>query len=250
MITNYLNNKEIDILLPNIFPKDKIISGVTKVNKQFFPGTGLSFAPAEILSVGECKHHLQFFADSMNMPLERIKYQKQVHSDKIKFIDIDTPVYEADSLITKVDGLLIFVKLADCAGILLYDTKNKVIAAVHSGWKGTQQNILGKTISKMKSDYDSNPVDILAYISPCASVENYEVSEEFLTFFPEKSFQRRNGKLYFDNKYMLNKQLLDAGIISENIEISDICTIANEDYHSYRRDGKKSGRMAAYIYME
>jgi len=240
-------NKEIDILTPNIFPKDKIISGVTKTNKQVFPDTGLSLSPPGILSIGEYNKHLKFFADSIGIPLENIKFQKQVHSDEITFIGQNTPVYEADSLITNDEGLLILVKIADCAGVLLYDKKKEVVAAVHSGWRGTRLNITGRTICEMEEKYSSERKDILAYISPSASVENYEVSEEFLEYFPEKVFQKREGKLYFDNKMMIKEQLIMADISIDNIEISDICTISDTDYHSFRRDGKKSGRMAAFI---
>ena len=243
-----INNK-IDLLIPGIFPKDRILSGVTKINRQIFPGTGLSLSPASILSMEECNNHINFFADSIGIPIERIKYQKQIHSDTIVVIDKETPVNEADSLITNEKNILIFVKIADCAGILLYDIKNDVIGAVHSGWRGTQQNITGKTVSDMAEKYSSDPENVLVYISPCASVDNYEVGEDFNEYFPKKAIQKRDGKLYFDNKMMIKEQLLEAGILAGNIEISEICTIANPNYHSYRRDAIKSGRMGVFICM-
>ena len=136
-----------DVLTPEIFNKNKILSGLTKLNKQLFPDTGLSMAPADILTEAEFDAHLRFFSDSINVPLTRIKFNKQTHSDIIHIVDEKSHITEGDALITNVRNLLIYVKIADCGAILIHDDINNVIAAVHSGWHGTKQKILLGTIN-------------------------------------------------------------------------------------------------------
>lgn len=83
-----------------------------------------------------------------------------------------------DALITNERGLRIGVKTADCVPILLYDARQKAVAAVHSGWKGTVQNIIAATIQRMKEEFSTDPADIRAVIGPCIHVDAFEVGDE------------------------------------------------------------------------
>lgn len=237
----------IDILHPEIFPKDKIIAGLTKKNPQIAEGRGLSFSPAEVHTLTEIEEHKKLLADFLEIKPEELKFQHQVHSKRVRVIALDTNEEDADGLITNEKGLVISVKVADCAAILLYDPVHEAIGAIHSGWRGTRQNICSYGIDKMRKEYASRPKDLLAFVSPCASGRNYEVGYDVAKFFPETSVKVRKEKYLFDNKKEILTQLLDAGVRKKNIEISPICTIEDEDFHSFRRDGDKSGRMAAYI---
>jgi YfiH family protein len=239
----------IDYLKPAVFNNSLILSGVTKVNKDSFHETGLSLAPAEILSIDEWNMHLSYFSDSLGVGISDIRYCHQIHSDLIHQAESIQNLTDGDALITNRKRVLIFVKIADCAGILIHDEQNNAIAAVHSGWRGTKAEILPRTISKMKTEYGTNPGDIRVFLSPMAQQENYEVKEEFLELFPDSVVTNNQGRLFFSNRDELILQLLKIGVKKEQIESSDICTIANPEYHSFRRDGKKSGRMAAFIMM-
>jgi YfiH family protein len=239
----------IEILRPGIFDRKKIQSGVTQYNGRMFPKYGLSLSPAAILSTDEYNIHLQMFAHSRGIRKEDIKFNKQIHSNRIRIVDKYSATEEADALITNEKELMLLVKIADCAAIIMYDTENEVIAAVHSGWRGTKQNITGMTIRMMTENFASKPANILSYISPAASVKNYEVGEEFLNFFPDYTV-KRNKKYYFDNKKAIFNQLIAAGINSSSIEVSDICTIIDKNYHSYRQAGDFSGRMGAFIMLK
>ncbi len=88
------------------------------------------------------------------------------------------------------------------------------------------------------------------YISPAAGGNVYEIGEEVAKFFPRSIKPTTNGKYLFDNKHEIYLQLTDAGANSDNIEISQECTISNPNLHSYRRDKEKSGRMSAFISMK
>jgi YfiH family protein len=243
-------NKSIEYIKPEIFPDERILSGVTKKNLHLFQPFGFSISSAEILQFDETEKNLELFSAQFSISRDRIKMKKQIHSDIIEIADFDTDTSEADGLITNLKGLMILVKVADCAGVLLYDKAKNAIGAIHSGWRGTQQQIVKKAIDLMKTKYSSNSNDILAFISPCASGDVYEVGEEVAVHFPESVQKQKNGKYLFDNKNEIRLQLLSSGLIHENIEISDICTIQNQDYHSFRRDKEKSGRMAAFIMLK
>ncbi len=83
-----------------------------------------------------------------------------------------------DALITNEPDLRIGVKTADCVPILLYDAGHQAVAAIHSGWKGTVQNIISATITRMKEEFSTDPAHIHAVIGPCIHVDAFEVGDE------------------------------------------------------------------------
>ena len=241
----------IDILVPEIFPKDKILSGVTKKNDELFPPFGLSISNGDILNDEEVLSHRTILAEFLGYNIENLKFQKQIHSDKIQIVDKNTPNnLETDGMFTTEKGLVLNISIADCTGILIYDPINEVIAAVHSGWKGTQQNITKIAINKLSESYHSNPKDLLVYLSPSAGGSNYEVRWDVAQYFPNSITQINETKYLYDNKKQIVLQLEECAVDKNNIEISDICTIDDKCFHSFRRDKSKSGRMSAFIAMK
>lgn len=240
---------KIEIIKPNIFPNNKIISGVTKRNFELFPPMGFTLSYSGI-SEEEFKNNLKNFSNYLRVDVSNLRYTNQIHSDRIIVADDTHNIENADALITNKKNLVLFVKIADCAGILIYDPIVECIAAIHSGWKGSKENIVGKTIKMLQEEYKAQPSSMMVYISPMAQAKNYEVGFEFLQFFPSDVIYKIGNKLYYDNQKMILSQLIDAGIKPDNIEYSDLCTIENVDLHSYRRDKEKSGRMLAYICMK
>ena len=98
-----------------------------------------------------------------NINIEDYYELKQMHTDTIVIVDDS---YQnntrGDAMITTKKNIPLVIKTADCIPILLYDKENKVLALVHSGWKGTLNNIVGKTVSKMLDTYHSIPYNIEA----------------------------------------------------------------------------------------
>jgi YfiH family protein len=240
----------IKILKPIIFPNERIVSGVTLKNQHIFPNTGLTFTPSPICSKEEVDHHKKMLANEIGVKPKKMKFQHQIHSDIIRVIDEESEETDSDAMDTDQHGLILCVKIADCAAILAYDPVNHAIAALHSGWRGTQQNITAKAINKMSELYGSKPENLLLYISPCASGKNYEVGSDVADFFPRSIKPIRNGKYLFDNTKELLLQLQEIGVPKNNIQTSNICTIENQDFHSYRRERERSGRMCAFIGMK
>jgi YfiH family protein len=242
--------KNFEILIPEMFPKNKIISGVTKRNLHLFPDKGFTISNADTFSLQEIETHRKFLAEVLCVEYKRLKFQKQVHKTDIQIVTQNTPNgLETDGMITSEKGLILNVSIADCLAILIYDPINEIIAAIHSGWRSTKDNIAGKGIQLLLDKYNSNPWDLLVYLSPCASGRNYEVGYDVAKYFPENTIQINKNKFLFDNQKQVFNQLIESGVNRENIEASDICTIANPEYHSFRRDKDKSGRMSAFIAM-
>ncbi|MBI5324750.1 MAG: peptidoglycan editing factor PgeF [Ignavibacteriae bacterium] len=256
-----------EINFANIFNQTKIISGITKRNIINFSPYGFSISPAGVFGEEVASKGRKYFAEYLKKEYPSIKkliYQKQVHgvqieivnSDSIEGIEQEREV--RDGMICFEKGIVLCVSLADCAGVLIYDPVKGMIGAIHSGWKGSSQNIAGKSIEMLKKN-GSNPKDLQVWISPCASGKSYEVGYDVAKLFidsgsvvPLSSASVKGesgGKYLFDNKKQIKNQLLSEGIKAENIEVSEICTIIDEDYHSYRRDKDKSGRMCAFIGM-
>lgn len=246
-----MENINLDFEYPEIFSSEIILSGVTKVNRNLFNGIGLTFSESRNISRETLEYHTSAFCEYLKIKKENLKQLKQIHSDLIfqseQIINIGQ---EGDAIISSLKNEMIIVKLADCGGVLFFDPIQKIIAAVHSGWKGTQKNIVGKTITKMINIYGSNPQNILCYVSPLASQKNYEVGNEFIKYFDKKYLIEKSNKIFFDNRLAIYDQLITNGIFHSNIEVSDICTIEDVNFHSYRRDGINSGRMAAFIMMK
>jgi len=145
------------------------------------------------------------------------------------------------------------VLTADCVPVLLYDKEKEVIAAVHAGWKGTKAQIVFKTVQKMKEVYGSDPKDIIVGIAPSIGRCCYEVGEEVAQHFfdtPE-GFDTKGSKYMLDLPYINEQQLLNASILEENIEMSNICTACEvEHFFSYRREQGCSGRFMSMIGMK
>lgn len=193
------------------------------------------------------------FFNSIGLQIEQITFQRQIHSDIIKFVEKPGFIGESDAMITKHLNIGLAISSADCTPIFLYDSKNKIIAAVHSGWRGTQKKILRKTLSNLTHHFNSKPEDIFCFIGPSISQKNYEIGSEVAVLFDnkyllmEKTSDNKN-RIYLDVRQINIDMLFDFGIPENQIEISPLCTFdAKNLLHSYRRNGKLSGRSLGVI---
>jgi YfiH family protein len=184
--------------------------------------------------------------------LQTIGYLNQIHSDLI--FNFDGNVKDGDALITDKAKTAIGVFTADCVPVILVDTTKGVIAAVHSGWKGTKSFIVSKTIERLQVDYGIKVKDIRVYIGPHIGGCCYEISEELIDEFTSEDIYS-NIKISNDNKLDLEKcilaQLTQKGIKEENISATNTCTACNKQYelYSYRFSKNKQGRMFSFAYL-
>ncbi len=198
---------------------------------------------------GNVEENRKIFYDGIGIPPNaKIVYQNQIHSANITLITgHEGIVLESDALITDLPNVFAVVSIADCTPVLLYDPVSKYIAAIHAGWRGTEQLIAYSVLKKLLS-LGAKAENVYAFIGASASGANYEVGSEVATLFEKKYYSEKpDGKCLLDIKKANLDQLLAAGVPLEHIEVNSRCTISDLDLHSYRRDGKQSGRMFAVI---
>jgi YfiH family protein len=185
-----------------------------------------------------------------------IIYLKQIHSDKIlihRSNHNSIKDEEGDAIITNEKNVIVGVFTADCVPIILIDEENGVIAAIHSGWKGTFESITLKTIEKMKYEFSTNAMNVKAYIGPHIRQCCYEVSEDLKLNFIEKKETLNESELFNERNLNLEACIVDdlnrAGVQDNNINSLNLCTYCSEDVklHSYRKSEGSYGRMFSFI---
>ena len=194
-----------------------------------------------------------------DFPHKNFIVANQTHSSNIHIINeskelgwnsLESAIKNCDALITNQKNIMLTILTADCVPILLFDPKQKIVAAVHAGWKGTEQEILFKTVQKMKKEFNSNPKDIIAGVAPSIGSCCYEVDWNVAQHFKniENSYIEKNEKYMLNLPYINRLQLLNAGLKKENIEMSHVCTACEvEHYFSYRKENGCSGRFMSII---
>jgi hypothetical protein len=184
----------------------------------------------------------------------------QVHGSRVAIIDRPAISREDlsgyDAFITNLPGIAIGVRTADCVPVLLFDPVRRVIAAIHSGWKGTVQMISKTTIDVLKAQFNTNPEDIKAVIGPCIGFGSFQVGEDVVTVFKDAGFPMDEiwkymgpkGERPMEGGHHINLPeanrwiLREAGIKEGNIEICEMDTYLDTSFFSARREGIACGR--------
>ena len=193
----------------------------------------------------------RLFFQQLGIEEKHTAFQKQVHGDVIKVVNKSGNQGESDALITTEKNLGLAITSADCCAIFVYDFKKEIIAAVHSGWRGTSKKILSKTINMLKNDFYCDSSDLFCYLSPSISQQNYEVGEEVSDLFDNKYVKKTGEKFYLDIKTANFDMLIEQGVKPNQIQVSQLCSYGYSSLlHSYRRDGKNSGRALGVIFMK
>ncbi len=189
-------------------------------------------------------------AESIGLEADQVAYQKQVHSDIIKYVDSGGTQGESDAIITDRPNIGLAISSADCSAVFIYNPVRRVIAGIHSGWRGTQKKIVAKTLTFLQDDFNCNPADLFVYIAPSISQANYEVGQEVAGLFDEKYLIAKGDKFLLDVTTNNYDMLIEFGIPFAQIQRSNLCSYANANLlHSYRRNGIKSGRALGIIGM-
>lgn len=205
--------------------------------------------PNTINNYSKIFKELDLDINSLQKPIQR-------HTSNVKCIDKkeSSEYFEnVDGLITDKKGLTLATTNADCILLMFYDPVKKVIANVHSGWRGTFQKIAEKTLVKMITNYRCEAKDILVFICPSIRKCHFEVDEDVKKLCEDIfSFTNRLDEFIFKGKIIdglqkynidtvkINRILLtDLGVKDENIIDCGICSVCNSDkISSYRVEGK------------
>jgi len=173
----------------------------------------------------------------------RMASLKQVHSATVLVAERpEGCAGEGDALVSSRPGTLVSVRTADCFPVLMADTRNRVVAAVHAGWRGTEGEIVIRTLELMRQNFQTDPNDVVAVIGPGIGACCYFVGEDVARKFGRKI------ACHLDLAAVNRRQLLMAGMPGEQIDAVGSCTFCDaEMFHSFRRDKEKAGRMVSYI---
>ena len=228
-----------------------IEAGVTLANRKTINTNGrprgLNLGDNTVAINSEIEQNFQRFTSEVGSTHQDIALADQVHGNNVKVVDQPGFYTNLDGLITKQEGLLLGVKIADCAALLFADNSSGTIAAVHAGWRGAAAGIIQNAIANMLN-CGSDMSDTSVFVSPCISVQNFEIGEEVADQFPSIYINRRFGKKpHLDLKSFVKQQLLDGGIKKVNIEMDPRCTVEDNLFYSYRRERQEAGRMLAFI---
>jgi len=172
----------------------------------------------------------------------------QIHSSVVRTAEIPGDYPDCDALVTGTSGLALTVMVADCVPVFLFDPLHHAIGLVHAGWRGTVNLIVKRAVEKMQEEFGTQTEHVLASIGPSAGPCCYEVGEDVAVKFGKKIVPYLLPKYFIDLKKENALQLQQSGVVPGNIEISAHCTICEPHlFHSYRRDGKRAGRMMAAL---
>lgn len=153
---------------------------------------------------------------------------------------------DGDALITDQAGWALVIQVADCQPVMIIDPERGVVANIHSGWRGSIQNIIGTTIHRMAADFKCRTRDLICGVGPslgpcCAEFINYRNE------IPEAFWKYRRADDLFDFWQISVDQMVGAGVRPENISLSGMCTKCNPHlFFSYRGE-RHTGRFAAVV---
>lgn len=230
---------------------DSVVAGVTMVDTSILPWPGATFSTGTSATDAHVEQSFTQLAETLQVPRHAIVSVRQVHGDRVVVLNgaMVKGAEEADALVTDVPGQVIGVKIADCLGVLIYDPDHHVIAAVHSGWRGTVQDVTTRTIERLQQGWGSRPDQLIVACSPHANGTHYEVQADVQNLLPQYCTPVSGvaDRWLLDNQAAVVEQLVRAGVRRDRIQTSDRCTMVDPQFHSHRRDGERAGRCFAFI---
>lgn len=240
------------IIRPGIFDNEPVIAaqstrlgGVSPV-PFYSMNLGLSVNDEEL----NVLKNRELFFGGLGIPTARLAKSHQVHGTDVLVVRQPGSSEKYDAQITNIPDIFLVASVADCTPVLVFDTKNKAVAAVHAGWRGTVGGIVQKTLARMQQEYGTHGSDCKAFIGACISAKNFEVGDDVAQHFDAslKRFDAEKQKWLVDLKAANRQQLLAAGLKPENIEVSEYCTVENNDlFFSHRKEKGRTGRMMVVI---
>ena len=211
--------------------------------------------------VQEKKEHVtrrhKHLAEKLNYNYKELVHMRQIHSDKVVYVDENFNFYnppECDALITDKKMLPLMVMVADCSAVLFYDKEREIIAVAHAGRAGAFANIIQNVIDTMHTQFHSQAKNISVEIGAAICQNCYEVGRDLYEKAQALSFtyacEKKDMKYYLNIRKILHQQLINSGVLEENIVISKECNSCNtQKYYSYRAEGL-TGRFAGVIMLK
>jgi YfiH family protein len=171
----------------------------------------------------------------------------------------NAPFPDADIIVSDDPAIALAIQTADCVPLLIADRRTGAVAAAHAGWRGLAARVPSVAADSLGDAFGSRPADLIAAVGPSISAARYEVGADVRAQFEHAGFSddqlarwflpgTRPGHWQFDGWAAARDQLLAAGVPADQIHSSDLCSAREAELLcSYRRDGKRAGRIAGAI---
>lgn len=241
--------ENINMIKPDIWKGEKSIwAGFTIKNKRTEVDEHVNRFGQPIVDIPDIESSKKALWKALKIDEKKVATARQIHSGNVTYVSHGGVYPDTDALVSDIPDLLLGIQVADCAAVLLADTKAGVIGAAHSGWRGTVGGVLSNTVSMMIR-YGADPERLKVYVSPCICMKCFEVGEEVAELFSERDVYREGFKKpHVDLKAEIKYRLMNLEIQESNIELDPGCTMHESGrFYSYRRDHEHSGRMMGLI---
>lgn len=179
-----------------------------------------------------------------------ISYCSQVHSNTVaQARSSGGDSGKCDGLLTRSPEVILSIRVADCVPVFIHCPERRAIGLIHAGWRGTAAKISQEAVWKMEELFGSPVATLEVALGPSIGSCCYEVGSEVADSFSRDCLTpSTDGRYYLDLPQQNRLQLEGEGIPKERIAGSSHCTCCSaEMFHSYRRDGSKSGRMVCLL---
>ena len=235
------------------------------VSKGIYESLNLSFTRGD--EDAAVRENFRRLAGAMTTDVSKFVFTDQTHTTNVRRVTAEDAgkgivkerdYTDIDGLITNEPGLVLSTFYADCVPLYFVDPVHRAIGMSHSGWKGTVGKMGAVTITAMKREFGTEAKDLVCAIGPSICQDCYEVSEDvadaFKEAFPghadEILLDKKNGKYQLDLWRTNEIVLTEAGVLKENIAVTNICTCCNPDLlFSHRASHGKRGNLGAFIYL-
>jgi len=224
------------------------------------------------------KENFRLFTAALGIPYDSIVMSDQTHTTNVRIVTkndcgngLTKPknFFDTDGLITNEPNVALFTSFADCVPLFFIDPVKKAIGMTHSGWRGTVGRIGAVTVEKMMAEYGSNPKDIIAAIGPSICSACYEVSEDVASAFETEFGNRASEVVFSQSDFYINNNISkkptagkyqldlwkansiifeEAGLLPENISVTNVCTCCNDKLlFSHRASHGQRGNLAGVL---
>ena len=172
---------------------------------------------------------------------DRLATAGQVHGSRV--VEVVAPGHhsDCDALVTRHPDVVLAVTTADCMS-LLYHAPG-VVAAAHSGWRGTADAMPVAALDAVCRLAGCAPDAVSVAIGTAIRGCCYEVGDDVAARFPSEAVLATGGKPRLDLPTAARMALAAAGVRPERLEDTGACTCCEPDwYFSHRRDRGRTGR--------
>lgn len=220
---------------------------------------GVAQAPGIADSDANIAHNAQRLMEAVGAHDAVLMRVLQVHGNTVYVCDgseqFGPPKFEADAVVSADRRVAACIRTADCVPILIGCPKTGAVCAIHAGWRGIVAGVIDRAVMVLVDRLKSDAGSLLAAIGPCIGRNIYEVGAQVAGEFAGVCGQEfvlpvdgQRQKEHIDCFGAVRSQLLGCGLQHEHIDGTELCTASiSDDFFSYRRDGARSGRMAAVV---